>query len=595
MMGVNSARKETNCLLSKLEIKTLKKMKLKKKSRLNLVGLYFVFALLLKIQAFGNVCGSMPVPSGGKCNEHLLPNFVPCAEAHCEIFHETATFHDVCSKAPLYGPVASIDCCNPETKQWIQDVPEYKNIAMNEIMKTCMQLGNPWNVGTCYCCCDGSSVNKDDVVKPKALAENTNPCLSVPTESGWVPCSDHLKLQNFLPICPTEVCQNGPAGSIYHDACMKNGPYTPVPSFDCCNPETKQWLQDLPEYKNTPIDQVMEACQKLGNPWNLGTCYCCCGEVSPMALNIEGAAVSDNCNINLIPLPSDPSSYVSYFTVEEAKLIGKESGPADCVDFIYLINNLFKTFDSKIVISYDASIEEANVYSFETEDETKVVLVSGGLIRTNKLKIDGLAMMIGNAFGRFLANSTAGKGKFAYVSDADYYAFATVSRKIWATSEWGDKIQNALNQIQQLCSPFNSEKTNNNCEHPGIATRIKAMQSGMIGGLQQTCQQLLSLNSANAQDNVLDLIFNMGLEDNSALSNKDNYVLVPAANIKNITLDQENNYILHLSTEDLKSVQYKICVKNLVSINHNELDPNFECALFVIQPSDFVDARRDEF
>lgn len=109
-------------------------------------------------------------------------------------------------------------------------------------------------------------------------AVSGNVCKNVPTKDDWRNCKEHLEPEGFMPICPGTLCEALMIDSVpYHEFCMNKGPYDPIKVFDCCNHEILEWIQALPGYENISLGEIVEACIQLGDPWVLGTCYCCCG------------------------------------------------------------------------------------------------------------------------------------------------------------------------------------------------------------------------------------------------------------------------------------------------------------------------------
>lgn len=420
-----------------------------------------------------------------------------------------------------------------------------------------------------------------------------NWCATIPIPSSWRDCNAHL-LPKYTPICPGSHCDPFHSTEIFHEYCASRSIYAPVPTIACCNPLTKQWIQDIEGPLSPP--QILKECMKLAEQdpnWGMGPCFCCCGGGYIQTEAFLENTSSSICNVEHGTIPNNPNRYVSFFTDEEAtKLKASCNGPINCYNIEFLFKSL-KAYYSDIIFLLDESIEEPNVYSFNQAFKRKVVLVSGALTKITSLDTEGLAMIIGQAIGRFYGGSPITENNFTCTSNADFYAFATVSRNIWPLQDWFSKTNQGLTQIKQLFKLLGQTSAEGSCKDPGLQCRIEAMENGFSGGLQSTCEELLVLNSAISNNSGIDLVFNLGLKDTLTIQDQHNYQITPALIIQDISLDGDKGYVLHLSTDYPSPNSYKICVSNLLSTYNTTLDPNASCASFTIKLDSIVE-KKDE-
>lgn len=245
---------------------------------------------------------------------------------------------------------------------------------------------------------------------------------------------------------------------------------------------------------------------------------------------------------------------------------------------------LFKGFYPDINFYLDWTRVMPNIYAFEAFGK-KTIVVAGGLTRTEGVTVEGLAIMLSNAISRFYAQQPVNVDGYACVGNADYYGAGVVSRNIWFGDGWFDNTQEGLDATIKLLQLAKDIGGNDSCYDPSIDCRIKALNSGFVGGALPRCAGgpspiLLQLQKASSDTTTINLMFNEGLDAKSA-QNIENYELLPRGDIVSATVDPVINFIVHIVTTGLtEGEKYMVQVSNITSAYKTKLDPSHSFKAF---------------
>lgn len=635
-------------------------------------------AIVLQLSAYGdrpNPCLNVPITGDWyECNEHLRPDFVPvCPTSHCDVFQVSGIYHDRCvkDKLPQYSPVPSLDCCNPVTNKWIQYMPGYENVGLNDIVADCQDesigFGKPWTLGTCYCCCacfaDQTRIGIPGGVKQVKDFKKGDSVRTAKMNVGhdgkisfdWVeskidvsvgaggnePAMVYIEFGNdqSLIVSPDQVLMlsNGklvqartlvPGAGLESDMFLVDenanplviktvsiGSYTGGLHHIGMNKGRKEGIDGhlvLAEGavagdiylqaqfngldKETKLDNH-DALPKLGtNEYHAQAQVTGCMKGNGLYSTQEQVALP--LSFKLFPITDDSIPYgaKSYFTNAQAQDIFN-SFNQQAIDnktkygIVEHFIKLFKGFYPEINIYLDWYRMMPNIYGFESYGQ-KTILLSGGLVRTEGVSSDVLALMIGNAIGRFYGGEPLDVDDYACLGNADYFGTGEVTREIWIGDDWFDNTQDGINGITTFFNAISPEHANgsNNCDDPSIDCRKKTMMAAFIGSSLPACAGgpepvLLQLQSASVNGTQIDLTFNEGLSLTSA-QNIENYTLFPEGKILSVTVDSVKNFVAHVIVDELTpGFKYEIKVSNLISAFGSGLNPGFTTAEFTVDKS----------
>lgn len=621
----------------------------------------------LSAQDPNNWCGTMPTPPSWKdCNKHLLPKYTPiCPGSHCDQFQSTGVFHDYCAARSIYDPVPTTECCNPSTKQWIEDLVGHP-VPINQMFKECAKAAatDPnWGQGPCYCCCscfadktriatpEGEEAIKNIKVGSEVLTakfsidEGTVSLSWQPSRvqasvgaEGNSPAMVYIEYgdQQELIVSPDQVLLSSTGHLIQAiDLIPGFGSKDDLYLTDKEGNSVQIHTVSVGSYKggihhietnagSTGIDDHLILSEGVvsGDFYlqkhfpNLSTQYKTSSERKLVSVGSEEYIAktkllglykkqwiySNKENVEFPPtfVPFDqpetniPYGASSYFTQAQALDIlmnGSQRPIYDKTNYSLVTQYIFpliRGFYPDVILYVDWVRGEPNVYAFEEYDK-KIIVISGGLIRMDGLFEEGLTMILAHAISEFYADKPESEN-YACVCNADYDAFANVSRRLWNSgSTWYGEVSNGLRQIQKLFGFISKKNAQGNpldvCHNPAIDCRVETIQDAIPGADLPECAGgaapvPLQLEKASGNINTIDLIFNEGLDPVSALS-IENYSISSSGTITKVTIDSSKNFIVHLEVSGLEvGKTYEINVSNLSSIFGSNLDPQYSSVKF---------------
>lgn len=615
-----------------------------------------------------NWCGTMPTPPTWQdCNAHLLPGgYLPiCPGSHCDQFQSTGVFHKYCAKRSIYDPVPTTECCNPSTKQWIEDLVG-RPVPISQMFKECTKAAadDPnWSQGPCYCCCSCFSdktriatpsgdvaIKKievgNEVLTAKLLvnngivglswqpskvqasvgAEGNSPAmiyiaygdqqeLIVTPDQVLLLYTGHLvQAINLIPGFGSEddLCLIDKEGNAVQVHTVSVGAYKGgVHHIETNAGDTSIddhlilsegvvsgdfYLQQ--HFPQVSSEQKMDPMQlaPVGSEKYIA-------KTKSLGLYKKQWIYSNKENVEFPPTfaPFDqaetniPLGASSYFTQAQAMDIlmnGSQRPIYNKTNYSLVTQYIFpliRGFYPDVILYVDWVRGEPNVYAFEEYDK-KIIVISGGLIRMDGLFEEGLTMILAHAISEFYADKPESEN-YACVCNADYNAFANVSRRLWNKgSTWYGEISNGLTQIQKLFGMISKKNAKGNpldvCHNPAIDCRIETIQEAIPGADLPECAGgpapvPLQLEAATGNTHTVDLTFSQGLDPESA-QKIENYSIFPSsAIITKATIDPSKNFIIHLTVTGLTAGQtYEISVANISSIFESNLDPKFSSTKF---------------
>ena len=294
-------------------------------------------------------------------------------------------------------------------------------------------------------------------------------------------------------------------------------------------------------------------------------------------------------------VPSYPMGTVSFLTQEQADEVqdkahqrpaADRSGYSSALAAVNLLSGFFR--DIIFDIEWDQS--EPNVYAFRQYGQQFVVL-SGGLIRTEGMFYEGLTMAVAHAVARLLNQEPTTGGGMSCTGEADFYAFAVISRTIWFGNSWINLVMPALDQIQALFDKISKRGGGNPldvCEEPSIVCRLQAMRSALGGGSLPTCAggpapRPITLEKVTATAADVMLLFSQTITATSG-TNTANYQITPAATVTAASVDPEQSFVVHLQVQ-LDPGDYRVSCSNLLSPYGGVLDPSPATMVFSVGPA----------
>lgn len=247
-------------------------------------------------------------------------------------------------------------------------------------------------------------------------------------------------------------------------------------------------------------------------------------------------------------------------------------------DVIQLFNN-FKAYYPDTVFLLDWNNELPNAYAWTSASSgQRFVVCTGGLVRVEKLYVDGLALILAVVIERLNGAECLG--------DADYAAATLGLRKIWHDEYWPTMITSALDQAKELFRNIREQPVGNPCEAPTTDCRMQTYKRALSFSGVPECARPLTLPfelvsaSANGAGTEVLVTFNRSVETATG-GTTDNYAFEPKVSVAKATVGQGGNQgevLLEVQGLDPKR-RYLLTVTNVLSQDGKPLDPKHDAVI----------------
>ncbi|MBR8656552.1 hypothetical protein KDH83_24875 [Achromobacter sp. Marseille-Q0513] len=184
---------------------------------------------------------------------------------------------------------------------------------------------------------------------------------------------------------------------------------------------------------------------------------------------------------------SIPENATAFLTLEQARDIEANAPRAPIhsgagKDITAYLFKLFKGFYPTVHFYVDDTTELPNAYSFINYD-IPVVVINGGLIRTNVVQYESLAFVIAHQLGVLFGGSPKGEDGFTCKGQADYAALVAIFPYVWFGYYSSPMLRPAIEQTRALfefIDPKNRDGLpGNHCNLISIDCRLAAMESAV--------------------------------------------------------------------------------------------------------------------
>jgi hypothetical protein len=253
--------------------------------------------------------------------------------------------------------------------------------------------------------------------------------------------------------------------------------------------------------------------------------------------------------------------------------------------------SLYKSFYPDINFYLDWEKTELNAYSFVHYGQ-KHVIVSGGLVRTGCLQMEGLAVIIAHEIGHLIGGSPDDVNGFSCEAQSDYFGIGVVMREVFYLKFWNQVLTPGLEQLTQyfqLISTGNAAPINKDiCKYPGIQCRLDAMNAAMMGddlprcagGTTTTSLQLLGdeIGQSDKGEKYVILKFNMPVAKATAEDLK-NYAIDPACKLTSAKVLDDVTRVMIIG-EFETDTEYTITVSKVYGADGSGLDLTKSTARF---------------
>jgi hypothetical protein len=294
-----------------------------------------------------------------------------------------------------------------------------------------------------------------------------------------------------------------------------------------------------------------------------------------------------------------PKGARSYFTKGQMKNIRKAphapaSEQRNIANFRYL-QQLFVCFYPDINLYVNWEDEDPNLHAF-TQYGQHTVYVSGRLLRTLAVEMEGLAAILGHGIAIFLAGQTTNPEDYPCTGVADYYGLGYVLKEAF-NFNWSDVATKGYDQLSTLFAFIKGKNRDGDpklpCIRPSIDCRLQSLDAVLSGFNIPSCAAgpqpgQLELESAAATifEDVTSVVatFNEAV-DFASSSNVTKYQITPVAEVNTALRNdpQKNQVILTVKFPDPPEGDYTLVVSDILSKNGSTLNPDAKTATFTVK------------
>ncbi len=251
---------------------------------------------------------------------------------------------------------------------------------------------------------------------------------------------------------------------------------------------------------------------------------------------------------------------------------------------------LCNSFYPDINYHCDWNAQDSNVYAYTLRNKQHLV-VTGGFLRIEELKKEGLALAVSQAVASFLQPEGFKHEGLLDRIYCDYFGIGLVMQTIWEENAYNmaEKGYDQIRTIFDLISPENKKGNPLNPQKdPDISCRETTMTYARLGGDLPACATkepvpMLKVTGDEVGSKkgkpTVEINFNLALDHVSA-QQVDNYILDPVVAISKAEINDEDDSKVLLIGDFKHHQHYELTVRNVTGVKGEKLDPNNNKAYF---------------
>jgi hypothetical protein len=280
---------------------------------------------------------------------------------------------------------------------------------------------------------------------------------------------------------------------------------------------------------------------------------------------------------------------VNYFvTKQQAKDILKNApqappGSGAGLDIYNYLTKLFKGFYPDMNFYLDDGNELPNAYSF-VEYDKKFIVVNGGLIRTEAVMFELLALVLAHEVGHLTGGNPKGRNGYTCEGMADFAAIGSVFPYVWFGFYSFGYRQAALEQVQTFFNFIDKDHRGgllgSRCNNISIDCRLKSMNAAASSRLLPFCAggpadpflEVTGATAASSGGHMSDVTisFNVPVNVDTAES-IGNYAFNPRASAFSVKVSATNPSKVIVSATLKPGTDYQVTVYNVLSAKDEPL------------------------
>jgi hypothetical protein len=275
-----------------------------------------------------------------------------------------------------------------------------------------------------------------------------------------------------------------------------------------------------------------------------------------------------------LEVPADAQTFISRRQAEEVLSKGVQRAVSDSTgrDGAYYLFRLINGFypDMHFDLAWDELLP--NAYSFRKYG-LDIVVLSGGLVRTKGMSIDGLALVLAHEVGHLIGGPPQDRsGRYSCQGQADLTAIGAVLRGVYWMGDYPMKVERGLSQVTRFFDLIESRtpKRPDLCNEISLDCRLDAFQAGLMLAELPACAggppaPYLTVVGSRERATPGDVVLTFSLPVSADSVARGDFTFDPPAEVEGAVVDAKNEHVVVVSAELDPEVAYRLTIEDVLS------------------------------
>jgi hypothetical protein len=284
---------------------------------------------------------------------------------------------------------------------------------------------------------------------------------------------------------------------------------------------------------------------------------------------------------DVLEIPADAQTFISRRQAEEVLAKGTQRPVSNTAgrDGVYYLFRLFNAFYPDVHLDLAWGELLPNAYSF-TKYGVSIVVVSGGLVRTDGVGMQGLALVIAHELGHLIGGPPLDRsGRYSCQGQADLIGIGAVLRGIYWMGEYGMKADGGLAEVEAFFKLIDSRQPDppNRCNAISLDCRLAAFQAGLEMRVLPECAggpevPYLTVVGGRSSSNPreVELRFNLPVAADSIAS--EDFEFDPSARVENAGFDPMRPQIVTVTAGIDPLLAYRLTIRDVLATSGKGLN-----------------------
>ncbi len=293
-----------------------------------------------------------------------------------------------------------------------------------------------------------------------------------------------------------------------------------------------------------------------------------------------------------LEIPADAQTFISRRQAEEVLAKGTQRPVSDTGgrDGVYYLFRLLNAFYPDVRFDLAWGELMPNAYSF-TKYGMNIVVLSGGLVRTDGLGIHGLALVLAHEVGHLIGGPPLDRsGRYSCQGQADLTGIGAVLRGIYWMGEYGRKADAGLSEVEAFFKLIDSRQPArpDRCNAISLDCRVAAFRAGLEMRELPACAggpkvPNLTVVGGRSSSNPREVELRFNLPVAPASLAPDDFRFDPPAQVENAELDPTRPRVVTVTADIDPKATYRLTIRDVAATSGEGLEGDE--AVLTIRPA----------